>query len=480
MLDRAAYDREALLAALAPYAVETNPALVKQKSRDFYWYSPVLKQQLDGVSGDFVVFPTSEAEVIAVLKLAHAHNCPVTPRGAGTGNYGQAMPLSGGLILDVSRMNKVVSIAPGVVVAEAGALIHDICDETRAHSNQELRLWPSTAKTATIGGFIAGGSGGVGSVAWGGLRDPGNIIAVRVVTMEAEPRVLVFAGDDLAKVSHAYGTTGIITEVTMPLTVAVPWVDVVIAFADLGGATRFGEALARMDGVEKKEVAVVAAPAPHRYFLRHKKYLGEGDHVVLAMLSPLSLQAVGEAATRAGGRVAFRSDTATPEDSKGLPPVYELAWNHTTLRALRVDPAVTYLQILFPAGHVVERVLKTAAIFGDEVPVHLEFARFDGAVVAFGLHLVHYTTEARLDEIIARFEAEGCPVFNPHRYTLEEGGMKQTDALQLAFKREADPKGLLNPGKMVAFEDPDFDFAAGKNWLFPGLQGAGAAQTAAE
>jgi FAD/FMN-containing dehydrogenase len=472
------YDRDALLADLAPFAVETNPALVKQKSRDFYWYSPILKQQLDAVTGDIVVSPANEAEVVAILKLAYAHGCPVTPRGAGTGNYGQAMPLSGGLILDLSRMAAVASIAPGVVVAEAGALVHYICAATRAHSRQELRMWPSTAKTATVGGFIAGGSGGVGSVAWGGLRDPGNILSVRLVTLEAEPRILELSGDDLYKVSHAYGTTGIITEVTMPLTTAVDWVDVVLTFPDLKGAVSFADHVARMDGVEKKEVGVVAAPAPHRYFLRHRKYLAEGDHVVLAMLAPSSVRAVADAAVRAGGRVAFRSDTASAEEMKGLPPVYELAWNHTTLRALRVDPAVTYLQILFPSPRTVELVLKTAAIFGDEVPVHLEFARFDGAVIAFGLHLVHFTSAERLEEIMARFEAEGCPVFNPHRYTLEEGGMKQTDALQLAFKREADPKGLLNPGKMVAFEDPDFDFAAGKNWLFPGL--AVQSQTAAE
>ena len=48
--------------------------------------------------------------------------------------------------------------------------------------------------------------------------------------------------------------------------------------------------------------------------------------------------------------------------------------------------------------------------------------------------------------------------------------MKQTDAVQLAFKRETDPHGLLNPGKMIAWEDPNFDFAAGKNFLFPGLE----------
>jgi hypothetical protein len=48
--------------------------------------------------------------------------------------------------------------------------------------------------------------------------------------------------------------------------------------------------------------------------------------------------------------------------------------------------------------------------------------------------------------------------------------MKQTDSAQLAFKKEADPRGLLNPGKMVAWEDPDFDYRAGSNFLFPGLE----------
>jgi FAD/FMN-containing dehydrogenase len=70
----------------------------------------------------------------------------------------------------------------------------------------------STWATATIGGFIAGGSGGVGSCTWGSLRDLGNIIRLRVVTMEAEPRILEFRGEELARVSHAYGTNGIITE----------------------------------------------------------------------------------------------------------------------------------------------------------------------------------------------------------------------------------------------------------------------------
>ena len=77
---------------------------------------------------------------------------------------------------------------------------------------------------------LRGGSGGVGSCTWGSLRDLGNIIRLRVVTMEAEPRILEFRGEELARVSHAYGTNGIITEVEMPLTAAYEWVDVIVGF----------------------------------------------------------------------------------------------------------------------------------------------------------------------------------------------------------------------------------------------------------
>ena len=160
-----------------PMKIEDNPAIVKQKSRDFFWYSPVLKRQLDHVTGDLVVSPKSEAEVIHVLKTCFAEGVPVTPRGSGTGNYGQAMPLSGGVVLSLAEMNKVKAISRGRVVAEAGAVLAEIDKQTRAGSQQEIRLHPSTYNTASIGGFIAGGSGGIGSINWGGLRDIGNVLA---------------------------------------------------------------------------------------------------------------------------------------------------------------------------------------------------------------------------------------------------------------------------------------------------------------
>ena len=466
-------DIAALKRDLEGLKIDDHPAIVQQKSRDFYWYSPVLKQQLDHIKGDLIVTPRNEDEVIRVLAACHRHGIPVTPRGSGTGNYGQAMPLSGGVVLNLAEMNEIRSIAPGRVVTGPGAVLADIDKATRAHSGQELRLSPSTYNTASIGGFIAGGSGGVGSINFGGLRDFGNVLRLRVVTMEAEPEVLELTGEDLHKVTHAYGTNGIITEVEMPLTAASEWVDVIVGFDAFMAAARYGNALACQDGILTKLITPIAAPVPWLYFKRHQKFLREGQSICVVMVARHGLDAFLAFTRRAGGEVLFNAATATDEEKKGLPPAYELAWNHTTLRALRVDPSITYLQSLYPFPNQLALVEKMDAMFPGEVFSHLEFVRLDGNITCFGLPLVKFTTEARLDEIIRLHEENGCPIFNPHRYTLEEGGMKQTDEIQLAFKRETDPQGLLNPGKMIAWENPDYDYRSGRTFLFKGLQRAG-------
>jgi FAD/FMN-containing dehydrogenase len=465
-------DIAALKGELDGMKIEDNEKIVQQKSRDFYWYSPVLKRQLDHVTGDLVVSPKSQAEVIRVLAACHRLGIPVTPRGTGTGNYGQAMPLSGGVVLSLAEMNAVTAISPGRVVSSPGAILADIDRATRAHSSQELRIHPSTYNTASIGGFIAGGSGGVGSINFGGLRDFGNVLRLRVVTMEAEPKVLELTGEDLHKVTHAYGTNGIITEVEMPLTASYDWVDVIVGFDSFMRAARYGNALACQDGILTKLITPIAAPVPQLYFKRHQRFFRENQSICVVMVAPHALDAFLAFTRRESGAIVYSAATASDDDKKGLPPAYELAWNHTTLRALRVDPSITYLQSLYPFPNQLVLVEKMDKMFPGEVFSHLEFVRFDGNITSFGLPLVKFTSEERLDEIVRLHEENGCPIFNPHRYTLEEGGMKQTDDIQLAFKREADPQGLLNPGKMIAWENPDYDYRSGKTFLFRGLQRA--------
>jgi FAD/FMN-containing dehydrogenase len=431
----------------------------------------VLKRQLEHVTADLVVEPEDEAEVIRALAACHRHRVPVTVRGGGSGNYGQAMPLERGAVLDLSRLDQVLEIGFGRVRAQAGAKLARIDQACQEHSRQELRFHPSTLKMGTIGGFVAGGSSGAGSITWGTLRDRGNILGLRVVTMEAEPRVLELAGDAIQQVNHAYGTNGVITAVEMPLAPAWPWLDLIVGFDDFMTAVRFADALARQDGIVKKLVAPLAAPIPQLYFRPLRSRLAQGQSVVLLMIAEPWRAAFGDFLKSWPGDILLERAAADPR--RRALPVYELSWNHTTLHALKIDPTVTYLQVLYPPPAHVERVEELHRHYGEEVMIHLEFVRYDGQIACFGLPIVRFTTEKRLDEIIRHHEDAGCPIFNPHAFTLEEGGMKQVDHSHLAFKRQADPQGLLNPSKMIGWTNPDYAGMSRHSYLYKSLDAAG-------
>jgi FAD/FMN-containing dehydrogenase len=466
-------DLTSFRAALGDIPVEDHPRIVQQKSRDHYWYSPILKAQLEGVTADIVVSPRTQDEVVTVLREAFRHKVPITPRGAGTGNYGQAMPLAGGAILSLMNLDRVVKITRDSVRAEAGIILEKLDEQTIEAVGGEMRFHPSTYRMASLGGFIAGGSGGVGSIRWGGLRAFGNILGLRVITCEAEPRVLDLVGPDILKVAHAYGTNGIIVEAEIPLTAHYDWVDVLVGFDSIIDACAFAEQAAHQDGLHLKEISPVAAPIAYDWFNRHRPYIKSREQsVVLLMAAPSSVPALVDFVAFHKGDLLLRSDTLAPEEKAKLPPIYELAWNHTTLRGLKIDPSITYLQTQYPDLEKVKWIIEQ---LGDEMPMHIEMSRFDGKIVFSGLPIVRYTTEARLNEIIKLHEDNDCLVFNPHRYTLEEGGMKKTDQAQLDFKREADPQGILNPGKMIAWDDPNFDLNSGRAWLFDGLKTVSAA-----
>lgn len=435
-----------LVADLGDIPVVTDAKIVRRRSRDFFWYSPVLNEQLNGKSADIVVAPRDEQEVIRVAAACARHRIPLTVRAGGTGNYGQAVPLQGGVLLDITALSATEWVRPGIIRVGVGAKMNAI-DAELAPSGWELRMHPSTKRTATIGGFVAGGSGGIGSVNYGGLREPGNILAARVVTVEEQPRVIELRGDAAQKVNRAYGTTGIITALEMPLAPAWKWIDVVVAFDDFLEAAAFGYEAALADGIVKKVLCPVTAPLPD-YFGALKTCCPDGQSILIAMIAEASLESFKELL---GGRgtVTFEAPT---DDSPGQVPLYEYTWNHTTLQVLKTDRTVTYLQCLYPHDQLLEKVAEMREMFPDEVLQHLEFIRFNGRVTCSGLPVVRYTDEARLNEIIRLHEEHGVYIANPHVFTVEDGSRyKRVEADQLGFKHEVDPYGLLNPGKMRSF-----------------------------
>lgn len=423
--------------------VITEPTQLAKLSQDYYYFSPILQPIFAQCQGDVVLRPQDESDVIAIARFAAQHQIPVTVRGAGTGNYGQCIPLQGGIILDMTRLNAIEAIHPGTVIAQAGAKLAAI-DRVTRQQGWELRMAPSTYRTATLGGFIGGGSGGVGSITYGQLRDRGNLLSLRLVTVEENPRVITLRGDDVYQVAHAYGTNGIITTIEMPLAPAYAWTEVIVTFDDFMQAARFGQALGDCDGIVKKLITVFADPISS-YFTALKDIIPSGAHAAFIMVADSSIDALEDLVQDWQGTIAWLKSADAA--SKGN-PIYEYTWNHTTLLARAIDPSLTYLQTLFPNDQSLERVQHFYEHFGDEVMMHLEFLKVGGRATPGALQLVRFTTPERLQEIIDYHEANGAIIFNPHAYTIEAGGMKQIDPKQVNFKRQVDPQGLLNPGKM--------------------------------
>lgn len=287
----------------------------------------------------------------------------------------------------------------------------------------------------------------MGSITYGQLRDRGNLHAVRVVTMEDEPRVVELRGDDVQKVNHAYGTNGIITQLEIPLGPAYPWAEIIVSFDNFMTAARFGQALGNAAGLIKKLISIHAWPIPS-YFAALKSYLPEGKHCALLMIAESCLEPLQDLVREYSGTITYQK--TDQEASKGT-ALGEFTWNHTTLHARSVDHSLTYLQTILPADNNLSLLEHLYDHFGDEVMMHLEFFRVNGQVVPAALQVVRYTTEEHLNEIIHYHEANGAFIANPHTYILEDGGMKTVDVEQLKFKEMVDPYGLMNPGKMRAW-----------------------------
>jgi FAD/FMN-containing dehydrogenase len=429
--------------------VLTQPEIVQQLSRDFYWYSPILRKQLDGKVADFVVQPLNATEVQAILRYCYSQNIPVTVRGAGTGNYGQAVPLQRGVILDLSKMDAIEQILPdGVAVCQPGVRLGVL--ETQARKvGWELRCYPSTLAKASVGGFVAGGSGGIGSVANGNLRDFQTVRTLEIVTMEAEPRVIRHEGEAVHEILHAWGTNGVITRIWLALAPAVDWSQCVVSFDSFEEAFDFSERIATDHSWIKRLVTTFEWPIPS-FFLPIKSLAPEGKSSIFFLIATDQLAALESAAGEASGAVGLSGPYV---GLQSRPLLSDYTWNHTTLWAIKKDEAYTYLQCGFDPDRVREQLRALKDRFGQEILFHMEFMKNgEGRVVPGAIPVVHFTTEQRLNEIIDYCRELGVSVANPHVNNLEGGGRYRADNIQLIAKHRYDGHGLLNPGKMVTFE----------------------------
>ncbi|MGC6482694.1 MAG: FAD-binding oxidoreductase [Synechococcus sp.] len=422
-----------------------TPADLDRFSRDAYDYSPVLKEQLNSCCAQLVVRPHSIAAVMAVASACAQASVPLTLRGAGTGNYGQCVPLQGGVVMLMSELRtlRALNAETGVVEVECGCLLKDL-DRALATQGRQLRLMPSTWRSASVGGFVAGGSGGIGSVRWGFLRDPGHLLGLEIVTLEPEPRLLHLDAKDAEALNHAYGTNGIITALTLSSAPRVDWQEVCIDCNDWATAVtlaqRCQQAAIDLFLCTVLDQKIVAGLPP---------WSGPPQpcHRLLLLVSPDGVGTVQRLASNAGGRVRCLGSEASRQGN-GL---RELSWNHTTLHLRQQDPNWTYLQMLLPQPEL--PLLEAIANDWEENLLwHLEGVRQAGASRLAALPLVRWQGHDALNRLISQCQSLGAVIFNPHVITVEDGGLGAIDSDQVAAKHRHDPGGLLNPGKLKGWD----------------------------
>ncbi len=421
---------------------------VKRLSKDFYNYSPILEKKLNGCIADLVVRPLDRDAVVKVAEICWEFSIPLTLRGAGTGNYGQSVPLFKGIVMQMNLLNKLEEYYPdtGFVKVQSGCLMGDLNKQLEKYG-RELRLLPSTWKTATIGGFIAGGSGGIGSIRWGFLRDPGNLIGLEAVTINEEPKLIRFDAEESEPLNHAYGTNGIITSLIIATDIKRKWYSLVIDCEELYKAIEILKTcvIAAIDlklGAILEEDIVDQMPI---WFKGQSK-----SHKILIQSTLGGIKTI---------ELICKKYEVVPnlfgEEDQLINGISDVVWNHTTLHMRAKDKNWTYLQMLLPLEKEFELITSIEKKWGKKILWHIEAVSQQGVPRLAALPVLKWHSEEELNQIIVNCKNLGAIIFNPHVVTVEGGGLGVIDSDQVKAKLKFDPKGLLNPGKLEGWEIKD-------------------------
>lgn len=415
---------------LGPRGVSSDMRQREKASVDGARMSPIIAEMLPLGIADLVAFPTTAQEIADVVGLAARHGVAITPRGKGTGNYGQAIPMPGGLVLDTSRARTIIEVGDGWITADAGAPMNALEAAARA-AGQQLWMYPSTVHT-TIGGFLAGGSGGTGTIAHGS-NDAGFVVALDVATPASGSALLHVEGHEAQGFVHNYGTAGIIARATVRLEPLQDWRGVYASFPDFSGALSVLRTLGRLAPAPR----LVSADTPHiTAQLPPDEAFPEGRSSLRMIADARILDDAVALIEQAGGRI---------EDVREGPGVSAaisvLSYNHPIEWLQKSEPGV-YFHVEVSGDALVERIDEVHAVY-PEAQLHIEA----GHTVPIGMLAGVYESPEAVYAGIERLGELGVGVHNPHQWNVD---FRLAETVELA--RRTDPQGLLNPGKL----NPDY------------------------
>ncbi|MGC5616913.1 FAD-binding oxidoreductase [Georgenia sp. Z1491] len=415
---------------LGPDAVSTDLDLVTKVSSDWSRMSPILQEKLPAgrYLADAVVRPRTPEEVARVLQLAYEAGVPVTPRGAGTGNYGQLTPFSGGLSLDLRALDEIAVDSDGTMTAGAGARLTAV-DATGRAAGRDIWMFPST-KGSTLGGFLAGGSAGTGTIEHGTTTD-GFVVSLTVAPMDGSGRTFTVHGADTTPYIHAYGVTGVVTSATVRTDPARDWSAVYASFPTYDGLVAAHRALLTLPVLprlasadEPALVATLPAPTP----------LDATQHSLRVIAESSTVDQVADLVAAGGGQVVATYDEYAETDR-----LSSMSYNHPIYYWQREvgEPACFHMET---GGRALwDDPARVRAVYPG-TRLHLELMGAEPLAMVVG----DYVDEQQVLDGIPLLEAAGLGVHSPHQWYVD-----RNVELVAATAARTDPLGLLNPGKLV-------------------------------
>ncbi len=357
---------------------------------------------------EVVVQPESDDEVVSVLKIAEKHEIPIVPRGAATSVYGGTLPLKKSIVIDMTRMNS-IDIKGDTAVVESGAVWWDVEKAAEKHG-MALRIYPTSAPAATVGGWVAQNGYGVGSLKYGSVAD--NIVWLDVADFSGIRRV---KGDELRYYVGLHGTTGIIVRACIKLRENRE-IECTSNFVD---AERVGEIPDLVDG------------AYHSTYFSKK------------FLEPVLNGVIGEV----GGNVLHVCSEV--DERRECDEIARILWEgRFTLLKARKKGKIILSEVIIPKEKLKDLIMKL-----EELRVAYAAQPLRDFVLVFTLFIAddgYFTTMLRALKIIKMSERFDGVVYStgmlfPH---MSDRILSDCDEIK-NFKREVDPHNLLNPGKVL-------------------------------
>ncbi len=414
-----------------------------------------------------VALPETEDQVAAIVRICREHNIPVVPRGAGTGLSGGARPHSNGVVLGLSKMNRILEIDPDNCIARVQPGVRNLAI-TEAADTYGLYYAPdpSSQIACSIGGNVAENSGGVHCLKYG--LTVHNVLGVRVLTSDGD--ILQLGGalydspglDMLAVLCGSEGMLGIITEVTVSLLPKPQAVVVMLAaFHDLQTA---GDAVADIIGhgivpAGMEMMDKLAVQAAEQFV--HAGYPQDAAAILLIELdgSDVEITPLSDQVTRIlEANAAYKIDVArNSEDQLRLWKGRKSAFPAVG----RLAPDYYCMDGTIPRGKLAEVLTRIDELSGEYgLPVANVFHAGDGNLHPLILFDANKPGELQAAEEMGGRILELCVAVGG-TITGEHGvGIEKLDQMCVQFssaeleqffrlKAAWDPADILNPGKGI-------------------------------